>query len=253
VRTDANNEQPSQNAKHARSDLARRLRRSPLFRNVRRAEILEVLHAARVRRVRRGGSYFRQGDPALAAYVLTSGRVSLIRSGSGVRRSIPRFISPWEPFGLEAALGERRHTVSAQAGVDSEAVMWPAPALTCILSVHPLIAHNGLRLMGARIQGAWERFHALLTEPLERRTASALLALGTRMGHTLGGGPAVELRLPRHDLAAFVGATPYAISRIIGRWKRRGIVDAGRGWVVVVRPRMLITMVGNHELARSRR
>jgi CRP/FNR family transcriptional regulator, nitrogen oxide reductase regulator len=252
VGINANDELPVQDAEHTRRDLARRLQRSPLFRNVRRAEILQVLKAAGVRRVRRGGSYFRQGDPALAAYVLTTGRVSLVRFGSGARRSILRFVSPLEPFGLEAALGETRHTVSAQVGEDSEALMWPAAALTRILSDHPSIAHNGLRLMGARIRGAWERFHGLLTEPLERRTASALLALGARIGHTAGRGAAVELRLPRHDLAAFVGATPYAMSRVISQWKRRGIVDAGRGWVVVVRPRTLVAM-GNHESTRGRR
>jgi CRP/FNR family transcriptional regulator, nitrogen oxide reductase regulator len=230
-------------------DSGQRLRRCPLFQGVAPAELRAALQTAVVRRVKRGGSYFRLGDRALGAYILTKGRVKLVRFESGGRRGILRFVSPLEPFGLEAALGDKRHMASALASEDSEALAWPAATLRRIVATHPTIAHNGLRLMAGHVQGAWERFHGLLTEPLDRRIARALLALGTRIGRIVDGGAAIELRLPRQDLAAFVGATPYAVSRIISRWKRLQIVDAGRGWVIIRRPGLAAVAMG-HEPSR---
>jgi CRP-like cAMP-binding protein len=195
--------------------------------------------------------YFRQGDRANEAYVLMRGGVKLVKAGSG-RRDILRFVSPLEPFGHEAALGGTVYAASAQASEDSEALAWPAAVLTRMMAKHPMIAHNSLRIMAERIQGASERFHGLLAESLERRTARALLMLGARLGRTVEGGTAIEIRLLRQDLAAFVGSTPYAMRRLVSRWRRLRIVDAGRGWVVI-RPRRLATMIGDRGLPRGQR
>jgi CRP-like cAMP-binding protein len=104
--------------------------------------------------------------------------------------------------------------------------------------------------MAERIQTTWERLHGQRTESLERRTARALLVLGRRVGRTADGEAAIELRLSRQDLAAFVGATPYAVSRIVSRWRRLRIVDAGRGWVRVW-PRRLAAAAGDRIRSRA--
>jgi CRP-like cAMP-binding protein len=233
-------------------DRARRLRRCPLFQHLGLARLRAVLRQARTRRVGKGGYYFREGERAGEAYVLMRGRVILVRIGPRARRDILRFVAPPEPFGHEAALGGARFAASAQASENSEALAWRAPVLARLMVSDPVIVRNGLRLMAERIQGTWKRLHALLTEPLERRTARALLVLASRTGRAVDGSAAIELRLARQDLAAFVGATPYAVSRLVSRWRRRRIVDAGRGWVVV-RPRRLAAIAANRGLPRDRR
>lgn len=222
----------------------RRLRECPLFQHVSASQLRAVLRDASTLRVGRGGFYFREGDRATKAYVLVRGRVNLVRAGSVARRGILQFVSPVEPFGYEAAFGGAGHVVSAQASEDSEALVWPAGALVHLMTNHPMIARNSLRLMAEGIQGKWERINGLLTEPLERRVARALLRLSSRIGRRVGRGRAITLTLNHQDLAAFVGTTPYSISRIFSAWKRLRIVDARRGWVVI-RPRRLATLVGN--------
>jgi CRP-like cAMP-binding protein len=224
---------------------ARQIRRCPLFRNVDAAQVHAVLRDVGTRRLGRGKFYFRQGDRALEAYVLVQGRVKLIRTGAETRPGILQFVSPPEPFGHEALLGRTGHVVSAQASENSEALVWPATTLIRLMTNHPTIAHNSLRLMAEHIQGKWERINGLLTEPLERRVARALLLLGSRIGRPVNRGPAIELTLTHQDLAAFVGTTPYTMSRIFRGWRRLRIIDAGRGWVMI-RPRRLAALVGEH-------
>lgn len=133
---------------------------------------------------------------------------------------------------------------------DSEALVWPASTLVRIMTSHPVIAHNSLRLMAERILGKWERINGLLTESLERRVARALLLLGSRIGRKAEGGVAIGLMLTHQDLAAFVGATPSTMSRILTRWRRLRIVDAGRSWLVI-RARRLTPIVGGHGRSES--
>jgi len=224
---------------------AQQLRRCPLFHNVGAAQVRAVLRNTGTRCVGRGGFYFRQGDRATEVYVLIRGRVKLVRCRPEARRGILQFILPMEPFGYEAALGGAGHVVSAQASEESEALVWHATALVHIMTSHPMIARNSLRLMAERIQGKWERINGLLTESLEQRVARALLLLGSRIGRRAERSPAIELTLNHQDLAAFVGTTPFTISRIFSGWRRHRIVDAGRGWVVIW-PRRLATRVGAH-------
>ena len=233
-------------------DGARQLQRCPLFRGLGITQLHELLRSARMRRVSEREFYFRQGDLAAEAYVLMRGRVKLIRTGSDTRRGIVRFVPPLEPFGYEAALAGTSYAASAQASEDSEALAWSATTLANVMTSHPVIAHNCLRLMAETIQGTWERVHGLFAESLERRAARALLMLGARIGRRAESGTAITLRLPRQDLAAFVGATPYAMSRIVSRWRRLRIVDAGHGWVMIW-PRRLAKIVGDSGAPRTHR
>ncbi len=223
----------------------RGLRKCPLFRHLGAAQVRAALRGAGARRVSRGGFFFRQGDRATEAYVLTRGRVTLVCAGSGPRRAILQFISPTDPFGHEAALGGTGHVVSAQASEDSDALVWPAAALVSLITNHPRISRNSLRLMAEHIQGRWTLINGFLTESLDRRVARALLLLGSRIGRRAGRGPMIELALTHKDLAAFVGTTPYTISRIFSGWRRLRIVDAGRGWVAIW-PHRLAARVGDH-------
>jgi CRP-like cAMP-binding protein len=226
----------------AENDPARWLRRSPLFRNVGMRAVRDALRAAAARRVGLDGFYFRQGERPARAYVLVRGAVKLVRSGHRARGAIVRVVVPLEPFGLECAFGGTHHVVSAQALLPSAALTWPASALTRLMATHRGIASNSLHLMALHVQGACEQFHGALTDSLERRTATALLALGAKIGCIVEESAAVELRLPRRDLAAVVGTTPSAVGRIIRRWRRLRIVDAGRSWIIM-RPHRLAAMV----------
>ena len=46
--------------------------------------------------------------------------------------------------------------------------------------------------------------------------------------------------MSRQDLAAFSGVTLYTVSRTLSAWWRDGIVQGGRGRIIVSNPRKLI-------------
>jgi CRP-like cAMP-binding protein len=201
---------------------------SALFQNLARSDLQGLLQSAGERRIRTGGFYFHQGDQATEVYVLTSGRVKLVRADPNGRNVILRIVAPTEPFGDRAALGGPIRLASAQALEDSRALVWDAPTLLQAMMSHPAVSLNAVRLMEDRLEQERDRFQDLATAPVGRRLARLLLRLAQSMGHKTPQGIAIELSLSGQDLAELASATPSTVSRILAEWRRSDIVDARR-------------------------
>ena len=98
---------------------------SALFRSLARQDLQGLSQAARERAVRKGGSYFRQGDRATEVYLLTAGLVKLVRTHPDGRSLVLRIVAPAEPFGDRVvAFADSVRLASAEAVQDSRALVW---------------------------------------------------------------------------------------------------------------------------------
>jgi CRP/FNR family transcriptional regulator, nitrogen oxide reductase regulator len=199
---------------------------SALFRNLARSDLQGLLQSAGERNIPKGGFYFHQGDRATEVYLLTSGRVKLVRADPDGRNVILRIVAPLEPFGDRAALGGPTRLSSAQALEDSRALVWGAPTLRQVMMSHPAISLNAVRLMEDRIEQDRSRFRDLATSPVRRRLARLLLRLAQSMGQKTPRGVTIQLSLSGEDWAELASTTPFTVSRILTEWRRSDIVDA---------------------------
>ena len=83
------------------------------------------------------------------------------------------------------------------------------------------------------------RYRELATETVERRLAHALLRLMEQSGVERDGMIRLDMPLSRQDLAEMIGSTLYTVSRILSGWESRGLVEAGREKIAIVRPQSL--------------
>ena len=215
------------------------MRRCPLFQGLAVEDLRKVLQAAQQHRVKKGGFYFQQGDRATTVHVLVRGRVKQIRVGSSGRQIILRFIHPAEPFGFDALFDPAVRRVAAQAVEDSLGVAWDVTMLTRLLMMYPAISLNSLHLVVKRLVEVWDRLWDLSTAQVERRIARALLRLKPLGGPGVRGGSAIDLAVSHQDLADLVGTTPYTVSRILRRWKGRGLVTGRRTLIRLLWPHRL--------------
>ena len=144
-----------------------------------------------------------------------------------------RFVNPGEDFGAIAALSGMTYPLSAQAVEDCTAVTWDEITLKRILTTYPTITLNVLHLVTAYFKQLQERYRELATERVERRVARALLRLVQQAGRPVDSGVLIDLSLSRQDLAEMTGTTLYTVSRILSGWEREGLVDIGRGRVMI--------------------
>jgi CRP-like cAMP-binding protein len=50
------------------------------------------------------------------------------------------------------------------------------------------------------------------------------------------------LPLSRQDLAEMAGTTLSTVSRLISRWEAAGVVETGRGWILLLGPERLVAI-----------
>ena len=198
------------------------LARLELFDGLSVAAMEEVRAAARFRQFGRNTRIFNQGDQGVRAHALLEGSVRISQSGSDGAQVVVRFITKGEMFGTVALFTDRRYPADAETLADAVEVSWSEAGLAALMSSHPQIAINVIRIVGKRLQEAQERMRELATQRVERRIAHTLLRLARRAGRRSAEGTAIELPLRRKDIADICGTTLHSASRILTPWEKAG-------------------------------
>ncbi len=219
-----------------------RLTELDLFRGLDHEALVQLLTRAGRRQAARDSFFFQQGDPAAVLYVLGEGQVKLTQVSPDGSQVVLRFISPGEMFGMIGALGEKAYPASAEAVVDSIALVWESETLTQLMETYPPLATNALRHLARRVQELQEHNLELTTQRVERRIAHALVRLAQARGRKVEAGILIDLPLSRQDLAEMTGTTLYTVSRTLSLWQQQGLVEAGRERVVIRSPHGLVSI-----------
>jgi CRP-like cAMP-binding protein len=213
-----------------------------LFASLDPAALDEVIAAARVRHVESGSTFFREGDPADAFFVLNAGSVKLTQLTPEGHQVVLRLVGPGDAFGGVAAFGGTTYPVTAEAVTDAQALEWPGSVMASLMERYPKLAINALRFVAARLHELQVQYRQLATEKVERRVARALLQLVQQAGRRIDSGVLIDLPLSREDIAQMTGTTLYTVSRIISRFETDGILEAGRQRMVIRNPHALTSI-----------
>lgn len=221
--------------------LLRTLRRCKLFASVSGRELRTILSLGRERYFANRATVFCQGGRAESIYVVIQGKVKLLLNGPSGRGIILTFVGPGETFGyLDPMARGTTRAYSALAVEESRVLEWPAKTVEEIIKHHPAVARDALRLTAQQLKTGCIRLHDLVSEPVARRLARAILRLAPASAHRT----APDLIMTQQDLADYLGTTPPTLSRIFGRWKTRGLVTSGRQRIVIKHPDDLARIAG---------
>ncbi len=226
----------------AGSGLRRLLAGVPFFKGIDEAALDELRLLGRLKRAAQGGYFFHQGEDAEYLYVLLEGKVRLIQISAEGQNVPLHIVQPGEPFGGGAVLGHHVYPAGSEALVASEALCWDSATIGRLLDRHPRLVRNILQVVAARFAELQDRFRELATERVERRVARALIRLSGPHGKTTDRGTLIDLPLSRQDLAEMAGTTLSTVSRLISRWEGEGVVETGRGWILVRQPDRLVAI-----------
>jgi CRP-like cAMP-binding protein len=223
-------------------DPIQHLAHSPPFQGLHTAGLETVMQFSQRRRVERAAFFYHQGDPATAFYLLTEGEAKLTQVTPEGHQMLVRFAGPGECFGGIAALKDAVYTLSVQAVEDCVALAWDGGSLARIMERYPRVALSVLDLVEGHYKRLLDRYQQLVTERVERRVARSLLRLARQAGQKVESGVLIGLPLSREDLAEMTGTTLYTVSRILSRWEQQGLVEAGRGRVLICNPHALVAI-----------
>ncbi len=200
----------------------------------------EVRAAARTKAIEAGQTFFREGDPAAAFFVLDTGSVKLTQLTPEGHQVVLRLLSPGDAFGGVAAFGGATYPITAEAVTDASAYEWPGEVMARLMERHSRLALNALKFVAGRLHELQVQYRQLATEKVERRVARALLRLVQQAGRRIESGVLIDLPLSRDDIAQMTGTTLYTVSRIVSRFESEGLLEAGRQRVVIRNPHGLL-------------
>lgn len=204
-----------------------------LLRGLSTEEQREAVSRAVSRRLAKGQVLFRQDDPAEVLCLVESGRLKLTQITADGQSVTVRFTGPGELCAGIAALDGKTYPFSATAVEPGLVRLWTRSSLRALFRKWPVCESNLIEVVGMHSREMLDRFRELATEAVPRRVARSLLRLA-RLGGRPGaeGGILIE-GVTQQDLAELTATTIYTVSRVLSEWEADGLVQKGRGRLVI--------------------
>ncbi|MFC4453148.1 Crp/Fnr family transcriptional regulator [Deinococcus sonorensis] len=193
-----------------------------------------VTAAARTVHWTRGSLLHHSDDAADAAYALNSGHVRLYRLGSGAREVTVNVHTAGELLGMATLVDGSRYGLYAEAMDDVEALVLGGDHLRTLIRQHPDVAVALTAQVARQTRNLQERLSQLVFLEVSQRLALALLGLAHDNASELENGQlALKGRISHQDLAHTVGSTRETITKLLGDFRTRGLLDLGYRRIVI--------------------
>jgi len=179
---------------------------------------------------------YRQGERAANTYLLTSGRANTFLVSSKGQESLLRIHLPGSVLGLTALATRRVRDASAVAVEASEAIEITRTSFLALLRSDPRLGELFIKLLLDRMSDFHYRVGELLSQTVEQRLSTALLAL-SQPDSSPGRQAGTETVILTHEqLAHLINTRRPTVSAILSRFAGAGLISkSGRGIAVTDR------------------
>jgi len=176
-----------------------------------------------------GSHLFREGDPAVASYLIQDGEVDLYRTHSGKRRVVAR-VGPGAVIGDIAMFEGGTYLSSARAVNRVRAFRFDRDRLVPVLATHPALCLRWLVSGLRQLRQTQRRILQLMHKTVLAQVADLLLEESEQHG---------EVQLSQASIAMLLGATRQTVNEAIATLRRLGAVDTGYRLIEIKDPTIL--------------
>lgn len=218
-------------------DGARILASSSVFSDLDPGELQAVAADGTILRVRRGEVLTRHGEMVDSLVVIGSGRLKAVMPAAD---SLPGLMlgvfGPGDMIGEIGLFGDVPRIGSHIAVVDSTVLVLPKDVVLALADRRPPVLKKVLELVCRKFTlaadpGLWLRAYDLPLRFLRR-----LQHLVERDAVADGDGLRIHHGLSQQELADSIASSREALNRLMSDWKEAGLIDYGRGFIVVRDP-----------------
>lgn len=208
------------------------LSQSPLFHGCDRQFLQDRLLQLKSVEYPRGSIVLEAQQTKDTFFIVVAGRVKLVSRAEANEREITLFLlGPGEGFDVVSLLDKQAHNLSAEALDDVTLLSAPAEEVRNWIAYHPEFNRTFLPYLGRKMSLLSELASDLTLHDTGIRLARLILR------HVDPGSSTHEVplinNLSHEELANMIGTVRVVANRQIQNLKRRGIIDARRGHLVV--------------------
>ena len=198
-----------------------------------------TLAAAEIRRISAKHIITTEGNRATHLFLVQRGQLRFYHLTKQGALVLLAWLKPGDVIGLVAMLKRPfPYMATAEATSDCEVFAWEHSVIRKLVTRHPVLGENGLRIALGYLRIHVERHIGLVTKTAEQRLAETLLKLGDQSRDVHPDG--IEIRATNDQLAALEDINEFTASRVLSNWVRAGTVSKGRGRVLLHAPEALM-------------
>ncbi len=190
----------------------------PIFHNLTMEEMWEVAKITRQMEVQKGEQIYSMDDRVDSLYVIHTGRVKVYRLSDTGKEQVLRVLRSGDFLGELALFNGAPMGDYAEALEDSSMCVIDGPPLKELMAKYPSIALKILQELSQRLERTEQLLEDISLHSVERRLATALLALSD-------GQENIELEMSKRDLASQIGMTGETLSRKLTTFQDLGFIE----------------------------
>ena len=198
---------------------------SPLFAALGEDAVQRIASACVSKRLAPGNVLFKKGDSGDALFGIRRGTINIETGADSGQRCTLNVLGPGDVFGEIALLDGRTRTADAIAVEECELFVLRRKDFLDFVHADPLLSMKLIEFLCDRLRWVNERMEEVTLMPLHVRMARRLVGLAQDYGS--------ELQITQTALSEFVGASREHVCRQLQVWRRKGVVNLGRGRIVI--------------------
>jgi CRP/FNR family transcriptional regulator, cyclic AMP receptor protein len=199
---------------------------NPLFSGLDADSINKIAALCHTRHLAAGEILFQKGDRGDALFGIRRGQIRIETGSADGGRLALNFLGAGDLFGEIAVLDGQTRTADAMAGEPTELFVVRRNDFLSYLESEPRVAVKLIALLCQRIRWASDRVEESVLLPLHVRLARRLFSLATDFGS--------EVYISQEQLGIYVGAARESVNRQLQQWRQQGIVEIGRGRILLL-------------------
>ena len=189
-------------------------------------------HLGRERQLQAGEVLWAQEDPAGHGAFLVEGILGVEKVSADGDRVVFAELQPGALLGEMSCLDGQAHSATVKALTKSTIRTFTAGEMNDHLDRHPEYLKQLLIKQNRRLRALTEKLLRVGTQSVHKRLAYWLCERGSG-----------EIAITHHELAAQLATTRESVSKALGQFRRQQLIKSGRGFVEVVNPLGLATLV----------
>jgi CRP/FNR family transcriptional regulator, cyclic AMP receptor protein len=224
------------------STAAELLSRHPIFGQLPPKAIAQFAAYSTRRRVPRGTSIFKKGDPGNSLMAVLSGRVRISMPTADGHEVVLSIVQPGEIFGEMGLLDGQPRSADATAVNDCELMVIDRRDFLPFMRSQPDIPIRLISILCARLRRANEQFEDVMFVSLEVRLAKALLRFAQIDRENM---KPTEVTITQRELSEMAGVSRENANKQLRAWEKRRWVQLARAKIKIVDPGALLRLSEN--------
>ncbi|MDF0727861.1 Crp/Fnr family transcriptional regulator [Cytobacillus sp. S13-E01] len=197
----------------------------PLFKELSRDELLEIVNIAQNRHFIKGIHVFMQDDPLENVYFIHSGKVKIYRNDVNGKEQIVSIFKSGDMFPHVGFFRKGTYPAFAQVIEDARIVIISIAHFEKLLLQHPQVCIKLFRVMGEKIIDLQNRLESQILNNTYEQIIKLLLRLADTDGKLLTDGTTIlTTHFTNKDMANMIGTTRETVSRTLTKLKKKNFI-----------------------------